>query len=96
MTVRIQLPKGGDVLNGTQESHFHIMIALMLVFFGVAQAIDVLNHVQGWEIDNAAAWEMTKALMYIALGMFRGMLPSNGATTPTRKPTAPPDPTNEA
>jgi hypothetical protein len=62
------------MLNGSIESHFHLMIALMMVFFMVAQGIDVLNaYQQVAVVDSSPAWKAFDACFLIAIGLFRGM-----------------------
>lgn len=76
------------MLNGTIESHFHLMIALMMLFFVAAQGIDILNAYQDTAIvDSAPAWKAFDACFLIAIGLFRGMKLSNGSEKkPEKKP----------
>ena len=59
------------------ETHFKIMLALMMVFFLSAVALETsagmhwVNNTQTLSI----AVESFKACFYVAIGMFRGMLP---------------------
>jgi hypothetical protein len=65
------------ISDGSSHSHFHLLVLLMLLFwtFGAAWMLLYDQGIVKTAEIAAEAFEMTKMLFAVALGVFRGMSP---------------------